>query len=63
MQPKYSISLYLQDRIYQLYDTDVEDEGDGVQLRKKHQKPNGKSWAGRMEDASESNRDTVFIAD
>ena len=55
--------MYLQDRIYQLYDTDVEDEGDGVQLRKKHQKQNGKSWAGRMEDDSESNRDTVFIAD
>ena len=62
MQPKYSISLYLQDRIYQLYDTDVEDEGDGVQLRKKHQKPNVKSWVGRMEDDSESTRDTVFIA-
>ena len=56
-------SLYFKDRIYQLYDTDVEDEVDAVQLRKKHQKQSGKSWAGRMENGSENNRDTVFIAD
>ena len=55
--------LYLQDRIYALYDTDVEDEADAVQIRRKIQKKGSKSWAGRMEDDSESNRDTVFMAD
>jgi len=55
-----------QDRIYQLYDTDVEDDQtDGVQLRKKGHKKTSKSWTGRMEEDwdVENKRETVFIAD
>ena len=55
--------LDLKDIIYALYDGDVEDELDAVQMRRKIQKKCSKSWAGRMEDGSESNRETVFMAD
>eukprot|EP00092_Neocalanus_flemingeri_P020892 GFUD01022634.1.p1 GENE.GFUD01022634.1~~GFUD01022634.1.p1 ORF type:complete len:787 (+),score=168.87 GFUD01022634.1:426-2786(+) len=56
-----------QDRIYQLYDTDVEDDmdQDQVSMRKKGHKKSSKSWAGRMEEGLDtvSKRETVFIAD
>ena len=60
------INFGFKDRIYQLYDTDVEDDQtDGVQLRKKGHKKTSKSWTGRMEEDwdVENKRETVFIAD
>jgi len=55
-----------QNRIHQLYDTDIEDQLDVIPLRRKEHTKNSKSWTGRMVEDSEhlgTKRDTIFLGD